>query len=73
MKKTLYSKEQKYIIEKLKEARIKSNFDQVKVAKLLGRTQSDISKIEAGQRKIDIILLKEFARIYKKDIGYFIK
>ena len=73
MKKTLYSKEHKYLVEKLKEARMKSGFDQIKVAKLLGRTQSEISKIEAGQRRIDIVQLKEFAKIYKKDIGYFLK
>ena len=73
MKKTLYSKEHKYLVEKLKEARMKSGFDQIKVARLLGRTQSEISKIEAGQRRIDIVQLKEFAKIYKKDIGYFLK
>ena len=73
MKKTLYSKEHKYLVERLKEARAKSGFDQIKVAKLLGRTQSEISKIEAGQRRIDIVQLKEFAKIYKKDIGYFLK
>ena len=73
MKKTLYSKEHKYLVEKLKEARMKSGLDQIKVAKLLGRTQSEISKIESGQRRIDIVQLKEFAKIYKKDISYFIK
>ena len=73
MTKTIFSKDHKILIEKLKKARKDINLDQVEVAKLLGKTQSYISKIEAGQRRIDIVVLKEFARIYKKDIHYFMK
>jgi transcriptional regulator with XRE-family HTH domain len=47
--------------------------DQVDVAKLLGRTQPHISKIEAGQRRLDITQLKEFSKVYKKDLSFFIK
>ena len=73
MDKAIYTKDHKFIIEQLKKARIEAGFDQEKVAELLGKTQSYVSKIEAGQRRIDIIQLKEFSKIYKKDINYFIK
>ncbi|KKR37864.1 MAG: DNA-binding helix-turn-helix protein [Parcubacteria group bacterium GW2011_GWB2_40_8] len=73
MTKAIFSKDHKYMIEQLKKARIESGLDQVDVARLLGRTQPHISKIEAGQRRLDITQLKEFAKIYKKDINYFIK
>lgn len=73
MKKTIYSKEHKYIIEQLKKARKEKGLDQMKVAKLLGKTQSYISKIESGQRRIDIVQIKEFAKIYKKSLSFFIK
>ena len=33
----------------------------------------NISKIEAGQRRIDVIQLKEFAKAYKKPLDYFLK
>jgi transcriptional regulator with XRE-family HTH domain len=46
---------------------------QVEVAKKLGRTQSYISKIESGQRRFDILQLKEFAKLYKKTLDYFVK
>jgi len=46
---------------------------QEQVANLLHRTQSYVSKIESGQRKIDIIQLKKFAKIYKKSLDFFIK
>lgn len=73
MTKAIYSKDHKYIVEQLKKARQEAGLEQTKVAKLLGKTQSHVSKVEAGQRRIDIIALKEFARIYKKDINFFLK
>jgi transcriptional regulator with XRE-family HTH domain len=73
MSKAIYSKDHKYIIEQLKKARQEAGLDQADVAKLLGKTQSYISKIESGQRRIDIITLKEFAKVYKKDINFFLK
>ncbi len=72
MSKAIYSKDHKYIVEQLKKARKEASLEQAEVAKLLGKTQSHISKVEAGQRRIDIVQLKEFARIYKKDINFFI-
>ncbi len=73
MSKAIYSKDHKYIVEQLKKARQEAGLDQADVAKLLSKTQSYISKIEAGQRRIDIITLKEFAKVYKKDINFFLK
>jgi transcriptional regulator with XRE-family HTH domain len=73
MSKVIYSEDHKYIVERLKTARIDAGLDQVEAAKLLGRTQPYISKMESGQRKIDVITLKEFARIYKKPLDYFLK
>ncbi len=73
MSSNLYTKEHKAIIEKLKKARHEAGLDQVEVAKKLNKTQSYISKIESGQRKVDVIQLKKFADIYKKPINYFIK
>ena len=73
MTKAIFSKDHKYTIEQLKKARIEAGLDQADVAKLLGKTQPHISKIEAGQRRLDITQLKDFAKIYKKPLDYFIK
>ena len=73
MDKTIYTKDHKFIIEQLKKARIEAGFDQEKAAEILGKTQSFISKIEAGQRRIDVVQLKKFAKTYKKSLDYFIK
>ena len=66
MKKAIYSKEQKILISKLKKAREEAGLDQTQAAQLLGTTQSYISKLESGQRRLDVIQLKEIAKIYKK-------
>ncbi|MCG2690916.1 helix-turn-helix domain-containing protein, partial [Candidatus Parcubacteria bacterium] len=57
MSKTIYSKDHKFLVEQLKKARIEAGLDQEKAAELLGKTQSFISKIEAGQRRIDVVQL----------------
>jgi len=73
MSKAIYSEDQKQLVERLKQARIETGLDQSTVAKLLGRTQSYVSKVESGQRQVDIVELRQFARIYKKDIHYFLR
>ena len=73
MTKAIFSKDHKYTIGKLKNARLEAGLDQSEVAKLLGKTQPHISKIEAGQRRLDIVQIKEFAKIYKKPFDFFVK
>jgi transcriptional regulator with XRE-family HTH domain len=73
MTKSIYSREYKKVIERLKKARQEVNFKQTEVAKKLGKPQSYVSKIERGERRIDIAELKELAKILKKDINYFVK
>ncbi len=73
MDKAIYTKDHKFLVAQLKRARRSANLDQIKVAELLGRTQSYVSKIESGQRRIDIIQLKKFAKVYKKDLDFFIR
>ena len=73
MSKAIYSKDHKLLIGRLIKARQEAGLDQTEAAKLLGRTQSHISKVESGQRRIDVVALKEFAQIYKKPLNFFIK
>ncbi|MEK7075875.1 MAG: helix-turn-helix transcriptional regulator [Patescibacteria group bacterium] len=73
MNKSVYSKDYKEIIERLKTARIEAGIAQQEVASKLGKPQSYISKIESGERRLDVVEIKRFAMIYKKDISFFIK
>ncbi|MFA6099174.1 MAG: helix-turn-helix transcriptional regulator [Patescibacteria group bacterium] len=72
MNSEIYSKEHKKLIERIIQARKEAGFNQMEAAKRLSRSQSYISKIEVGQRKIDVIELKKIAKIYKRPMNYFI-
>ena len=73
MSKSIRTKEYKDIIERLKTARIEAGLAQQEVADKLGKPQSYISKIESGERRLDVADIKKFASIYKKDVSFFIK
>lgn len=73
MPKSIYSKDYRKIIERLKKARIDVGLSQQAVADKLGKPQSYVSKIESGERRLDVIEMKKFAEIYKKDISFFLK
>jgi len=73
MSKAIYSKDHQYIVGQLKKARQEADLEQEQVAKMLKKTQSYLSKIESGQRRIDVVQLKEFSKIYKKPLDFFIK
>lgn len=73
MNKTIYTKAYKLVVKKLVIARKSAGLKQSEVANKLKCTQSYVSKSETGQLRLDIIQLKEFAEIYKKDIKYFIE
>jgi len=60
------------LVNKLKRARIESGLTQIDVAQKLKRPQSYISKIEAGEQRIDVLELKQFAKLYKKNLDYFV-
>lgn len=73
MIKSIHTKEYAYFVERLRKARLEAGLTQVQVAKKLGRPQSHISNVESGQQRVDIVELQRFAKMYNKDINYFIK
>lgn len=72
MKKTIFTKAHKDLVGRLIKARKVSKLNQVDVAKRLGKRQSYVSKIEAGQRRLDVVQLSELAAVYKKNLRDFI-
>ena len=61
------------LIQRLRQARLEAGLTQIQAGKKLRKPQSYLSKVERGERKIEVIELADFAKIYNKDIGYFIK
>lgn len=72
MTSSIYSEKYRLFLQKLKKARLDAGLSQLEVAKLLRKPQSYISKCESGERRIDVIELMEFAKLYKKKIDDFL-
>ena len=73
MVKSIHTKEYAYFVERLTKARLEAGLTQVQVAKKLKRPQSHVSNVESGQQRVDVVELQIFAKLYNKDINYFIK
>ncbi len=60
MEKSIYTKEYSLFLEQLKKVREEKGLTQTEVAERLGQTQSFISKVERGERRLDIVELRAF-------------
>jgi transcriptional regulator with XRE-family HTH domain len=71
MTKISYTKDRKALCVLLVQARELANLTQKQVADTGIVSQSEISKVENGQRKVEFIVLVKLAELYKKSIDYF--
>lgn len=68
---SIHTKNYQIFIKRLRKARHDAGLSQTKVAKMLKKPQTYVSKCELGERRVDITEVKLFAKIYKKPISYF--
>ncbi len=71
MKKTIYTEQREFLSARLIEARESVGLSQQEVAKTGIISQSEISKIENGQRRVEFLLLIELAKLYSKSLDFF--
>lgn len=57
---------------RLKAARKDAGLTQVEVAKRLRQSQAFVSKSESGDRRVDVVELGAFSRLYRRPLDYFI-
>ncbi len=72
MEKTIFSHEHEVLLSELKRAREKASLTQIQLAEKLGSTQSFISKVERGERRLDVIELREFCRAIGVSLASFV-
>lgn len=60
MEKAIYSRESKAFTAALRAAREAAGLTQVELAKKLRITQSYLSKVERGERRLDLMQLRQF-------------
>lgn len=68
---SIYSREYKEFLKKLRKAREEAGLTQEEVARMIKHPQSFVSKCESGERRVDIVELNRLAKIYKKNLNYF--
>ncbi len=73
MKKGIFTKDHRALVAKLRKARENAGSQQKDVARIIMRAQSFVSKLESGQRRIDVVHLKKLAMIYKEPVDFIIR
>ena len=73
MKTSTYSREYKEFLNRLRAGRLRAGLTQAGVAARLRRPQSFVSKCESGERRVDVVELTAFARLYGVRIEYFLR
>ncbi len=72
MAKTIYSKRRSFLSACLIEAREKAKLTQAQVAESGVISQTELSKIENGQRRVEFLLLLDLAELYSQPIEFFV-
>ena len=69
---SLHSAAYRVFRERLISAREKAGLTQAQVAAELRIPQSRVSRMESGERRVDVIELAAFARLYGKSLTWFV-
>jgi transcriptional regulator with XRE-family HTH domain len=67
------SKEERVLRTLLSNLRSEANLRQVDLADRLGKPQSFVSKYESGERRLDLIELREICRVLDITLSDFVK
>ncbi|MFO0893022.1 MAG: helix-turn-helix transcriptional regulator [Isosphaeraceae bacterium] len=73
MEKSIYTREYKVLLRLLREARERAGVTQVELARRLGQTQSFVSKIEVGDRRLDLVQLRTVLAALDVRLGSFVR
>ncbi|MBK6750296.1 MAG: helix-turn-helix transcriptional regulator [Acidobacteria bacterium] len=72
MEKSIYLKEYSLFLEQLRTAREEKGLTQMDLAERLGQTQSFVSKVERGERRVDVVELRAFCKSIGVPLAKFI-
>lgn len=67
-----YCKKRRFLSSRLIEAREQAGLSQKQVSNSKIVSQSELSKIENGARRVDFLILVELAKFYNQSITFFI-
>ncbi|MDD5451755.1 MAG: helix-turn-helix transcriptional regulator [Desulfovibrionales bacterium] len=73
MQKAIYSQDQSRLQKLLKTARVEAGLTQAELAQHLGVNQSFVSKYESGERRLDLIELRNICKALGIPLLSFVK
>lgn len=73
MQKSQHTKKYRRLLEALREARLRAGMKQTDVSEKLSSYSTFITKVEAGERRIDVIELAELCHLYGIKLQSFLK
>ena len=68
MEKSIHTEEYGILLELLRQARQNVGLTQVELAERLGTTQSFVTKVETGERRLDVIQLRTICQILQTSL-----
>ena len=72
MRKSRHPRQYDRLLEALRAIRKEAGFTQAEVGSKFGAHASFVSKIESGERRLDVVELAEFCRIYGVPLAAFL-
>lgn len=73
MEKSIYSEHQERLQELLRLARVDAGLRQVDLAHRVGQPQSFVSKYESGERRLDLLELRQICEAVGMSLGEFVR
>lgn len=71
--KSIHKPEYQTLLELLIEIRNKAGLKQAQLGELLGRSQSYVSDVERGGRRLDLLQLREYCQACDQDLVSFVR
>lgn len=72
MEKSIFTREHAVLVAALRDLRLRAGMTQVDLAAKLGRSQSFVTKAETGERRLDVVQLRQVCRILGTTLPLFI-
>lgn len=73
MDKSIHTDEYAVLLRLLREAREKAGYTQIELAKAIGQSQSFVTKVETGDRRLDLVQLRTLLRVFKVPMTKFVR
>lgn len=73
MKKSIFSEHQEQLQKLLRRIRVDTGLRQVDLARRVGQPQSFVSKYESGERRLDLLELRQICEVLGLTLGEFVR